>query len=539
MHYLLIARFTMDDIPLRLYDAYDCAAAEAEAKAIHADPTLLDTKWKRSVEKWPLTPRGDLVGAIVLSISELDGYPAKVRFDSTTEPVPAPPEPAPPETTPPDPAHPPVPEGHIEINDPNHRLRPGIDLFVSNYSSTSSHLDFHQWKYISELDADLISNWSGIFRFCCPAEYHPSQKLAFAVLSPGGLPDGFVEITDPRHNVRVGIDYYADRSAENGVLWKLVQESSGNLCGFRFCCPADKHPALQSAVTATPLPAETDDLSYLRERNQVLNSRQIALTNDIEILRKSNAELLAENNTLVATRTQLHKTISEMLEERSQWIETHAPELQGRYDQCKERVFELESQVGFLNDRNAALVSKNEELQQQKATLTVGVDTNESAIEGLISQNAHLGRLSEDLRRRVAELEAENSIMAAKNAELYATNVAYSRKNDELRALNEDLNHRLSATKARADRATDLEGKLRGTAQHLLAHFQRLEERAKWAIRFAEDDLMPQAYAKAMWHCERKFAEEFQGFLHMYPHVLPDIPAEYWPVDDTDDEMND
>ena len=380
MYHLLIARFTMDDIPLRLYGHYAYAAAEDDAKAIHADPKLLRTKWARSVDKWPLPPRRDFVGAIVLSIGELDGYPSRVRFDSTAEP-----------------AHPPVPEGHVEI-------------------------------------------------------------------------------TDPRHNVRVGIDYYADRDAENGVLWKLVQGSSGNLCGFRFCCPADKHPDLQSA-TATPLPAETDERAILREASEILVKQQIALTNDIEILRKSNADLLAENNTLVATRTQLHKTISEMLEERSRWVETHVPELQGRYDQCKERVFELEAQVGFLNDRNAALVSKNEELQQQQNT-------------DLVSENV-------DLRRR------------------------------------------LNATKARADRATDLEGKLRGTAQLLLTHFQRLEDRAKWAFRFADEELMPLAYAKAMLHCQRKFAEEFQGFLSTYPHVLPDIPAKHWPVDDTDDETND
>ena len=267
MHYLLIARFTMDDIPLRLYDRDGWAAAEADARAIHADPVLLDTAWKRSLDKWPGMQSSIecFVGAIVLSIAERDGYPREVTFDSTTEA--APPAPAPPD--------------------------------------------------------------------------------------PSGL----------------------SRSTDNGTS-------------------------------------------------------------------------LA------------------------------------------------------------------------------------SAARSLDAENA-------DLKRRVSELEAENSIMAAKNAELYATNVAYSRKNDELRALNEDLNHRLNATKARAERATDLEGKLRGTAQLLLSHFQRLEERTKWAIRFADDSLMHPNYAKAMLHCQRTFAEEFQGFLHMYPHVLPDIPEEYHPIDDTDDEMND
>lgn len=417
MHYLLIARFTMDDIPLRLYGSYDGATAEADAKAIHADPTRLDTKWARSMDKWPLPARGDFVGTIVLSINELDGYPSKVRFDSTAEPVPAPPEPAPPTTTPPDPAHPPVPEGHIEITDPEHRLRSGIDYALDLADPKDG------W---SKVEKATVGDNSHKFRFCCPEEYHPSRKLAFLVLSPSGLPDGFVEITDPRHNVRVGIDYYADRSVEKGVLWKLVQESSGNLSGFRFACPAEHFPWREPA----PAPSEPSGLSRA-----------------------------TDNDTPLA-----------------------------------------------------------------------------SGARSLDAENA-------DLKRRVAELEAENSIMAAKNAELHATHrlvrVAYIKKNDELRALNEDLNHRLSATKARADRATDLEGNLRGTAQHLLSHFQRLEERAKWAFRFADEEMMPLPYARAMLHCQRKFAEEFQGFLHTYPHVLPDIPEEYHPIDDTDDEMND
>lgn len=54
---------------------------------------------------------------------------------------------------------------------------------------------------------------------------------------------------------------------------------------------------------------------------------------------------------------------------------------QHNHDKCKERVFELESQVDFLNDRNAALVSKNEELQQQNAAL--------------VSENAAMWRVAE------------------------------------------------------------------------------------------------------------------------------------------------
>lgn len=334
MHYLLLARFSMDDIPLRLYG--NRAMAEDAAKAIDADPGLLKTKWARSLAAWPHGVSGGFVGMIVMSISESDGYPGQVTFDST--------------------------------------------------------------------------------------DYVPPDETAL---------------------------------------------------------PTTATPH----ATATPLSAETDERAILCEASEILVKQQIALTDDIEILRRSNAELLAENNTLVATRTQLHKTISEMLEERSKWIETHVPELQGRYDQCKERVVDLEAQVWSLTSEKVSLSSKSEELQRR--------------------------------------------------------NVAYSRTNDELRVLNEDLNHRLNATQARASRATELEGSLRGTAQHLLGHFQKLEERTKWSLRFADDGLLPAAYCKAMQHCQRRFAEEFEGFLHTYPHVLPDIPEEYRPYDDSDDEMND
>lgn len=361
MHYLLIARFTMDDIPLRLYDSYDCAAAEAEAKAIHADPTLLDTKWKCSLDKWPGLP-GGFVGVIVLSISDIDGYPSKVLFDSTAEPEQA----SSTSATPREPHESTktlLPDGYVEITDPSHVLRPGVDRYLSSFMRDPD--GSLSWLLSEKADEDTgpIKNWDGdphVYRFCCPAEHHPSRQPAQAPPEPSGL----------------------SRATDNGT-------------------------SLASA--ARSLDAENADL--------------------------------------------------------------------------RRRVADLEAQVRSLISEKVSLSSKSEELQRN--------------------------------------------------------NVAYSRNNDELRALNEDLNHRLNATKARAERATDLEGKLRGTAQLLLTHFQRLEERAKWAFRFADEEMMPLPYAKAMLHCQRKFAEEFQGFLHMYPHVLPDIPEEYHPIDDTDDEMND
>lgn len=307
MHYLLIARFSMDDIPLRLYDNF--IEPEADAKAIDADPGLLGTKWQLSLAAWPHGVSGGFVGMIVMSISERDGYPWKVLFDSTDY-VP-PDETAPPaKTTPPEPAHPPVPEGHMEITDQNHK--------------------------------------------------HPDLQPAPAPPDPSG----------------------PSRATDSGTTL---------------------------ASAARSLDAENADL--------------------------------------------------------------------------RRRVVDLEAQVRSLISERVSLVSKSEELQRN--------------------------------------------------------NVAYSRNNDELRALNQDLNHRLNATQARASRATELEGILRGTAQHLLGHFQELEERTKWSLRFADEGLLPAAYCKAMQHCQHRFAVEFEGFLLEYPHVLPDIPEEYRPYDDSDDEMDD
>lgn len=347
MHYLLLARFSMDDIPLRLYG--NRAMAEDAAKAIDADPGLLKTKWQRSLASWPHGVSGGFVGMIVLSISDSDGYPGQVTFDSTDY-VP-PDETAPPaKTTPPEPGHPPVPEGHIEITDPEHRLRSEID-------------------YALDL-ADTKDGWSKV------------QKAT---------------VGDNSHK-------------------------------FRFCCPADKHPDLQPAPAPDP------------------NGPSLATANGTTLASAARS-LDAENADL------------------------------------RRRVVDLEAQVWSLTNERVSLSSKSEELQRR--------------------------------------------------------NVAYSRTNDELRALNEDLNHRLNATQARASRATELEGSLRGTAQHLLVHFQELEERTKWSLRFADEGLLPAAYCKAMQHCQRRFAEEFEGFLRKYPHVLLDIPEEYRPYDDSDDEMND
>ena len=168
--YLLIARFTSGDIPLRLFGSQ--VWAETEAKTLHADPSLLKTKWQISLDVWQWNP-GDFVGALVLCIDALNGYPTGVAFDSTedgeaelqTETITR------------------LPEGHIEITDQNHKLRPGIDLYLSKYGAPrewtpdAEWTSSNEWEPITETDAVLISDWGKTgYRFCCPANQHPSLE---------------------------------------------------------------------------------------------------------------------------------------------------------------------------------------------------------------------------------------------------------------------------------------------------------------------------------------------------------------------------
>lgn len=158
--YLLIARFTSGDIPLRLFGSQ--VGAETEAKTLHANPSLLNVKWQSSLCVWQWHP-GDFVGALVLCIDALNGYPTGVAFDSTEDGEAE----LQTETTTR------LPEGHIEITDPNHELRPGIDLYLSKYALNTSNLATGQWLYISETDTTLIGEWGKSNRFCCPAHRHP------------------------------------------------------------------------------------------------------------------------------------------------------------------------------------------------------------------------------------------------------------------------------------------------------------------------------------------------------------------------------
>lgn len=332
-HYLLIARFTMDDIPLRLFG--HPVMAKDEAKQIEDDPSLLATKWRHVIDMWPNNSPGGFVDALVLQIDELSGYPLGVTFDSTADTQPLDPQPTQPLDPQPIQSTIPVPDGYVEITDPNHKLRPYVDFYLS------LNFDPGEWISITETDGCLVSDWGQPWRFCCPADKHPDRQPPVAILAPEGLPPGFVEITDPLHNVRVGIDYYAERSAEKGVLWKLVEESSVNLYSFRFAyrfaCPATQHPDLQG----TSLPAETDELTVLREANEILVKKQVELVNDIEILRKANADLNHRLNATLARAshaTDLESRIRRMainfvqfhakLRERRVWSSLFAAEKQ-------------------------------------------------------------------------------------------------------------------------------------------------------------------------------------------------------------------
>ena len=87
-NFLLIARFTFSDVPLRLFDSPICA--EAEAKRIHDDRSLLETKWQNSIDAWNdgdgSLKSEDFIAAVVLCIDAQTGYPTRVTFDSTHRP---------------------------------------------------------------------------------------------------------------------------------------------------------------------------------------------------------------------------------------------------------------------------------------------------------------------------------------------------------------------------------------------------------------------------------------------------------------------
>lgn len=345
MNYLLIARFAMGDIPLRLYGDYSGPTAEADAKAIHADPTLLDTKWKRSLDKWPGRP-GGFVGAIVLSINDLDGWPAKVRFDSTTEPVPAPPKPAPPTTTPPEPAHPPIPQGHIEITDPNHRLRSGIDYALDLADPKDG------W---SKVEKATVGDNSHKFRFCCPAEYHPSHQPAPAPTEPTHppVPEGYIEITDTDHKLRSHVDFVLSRYITPDEWIPITESDAVRISewsepGYRFCCPADKHPDLQCKPAETPT----------REQLQAV----------VRSLEQSNSDLRAE---FEQWRAHADTRIAELTTENSN---LHAQ----------------------LREQSQSAIKRNESDQQ--------------AFEVLRAQNSDLRRLNEDLNNRLSKTLARAAL---------------------------------------------------------------------------------------------------------------------------------
>ena len=166
-YYLLIARFTWDDVPLRLFG--NPFWAHVEAQQLEANPSLLETKWIDSLRVWPAGKGdhdllGDFVGALVLKINKLSGYPKEVTFFEGVDANQV-------ESVQPAPAEASLPSGYVEITDPNHKLRPGVDFYLSlNWSPG-------EWILITETDAVLISDWSERgYRFCCPATHHPDLQ---------------------------------------------------------------------------------------------------------------------------------------------------------------------------------------------------------------------------------------------------------------------------------------------------------------------------------------------------------------------------
>jgi hypothetical protein len=74
----------------------------------------------------------------------------------------------------------PLPKGHVEITDPNHVLRPGIDRYLSVWKIDSN--GYLKWITAEQIDAENgpISTWlqcsDNYYRFCCPIEHYPRNE---------------------------------------------------------------------------------------------------------------------------------------------------------------------------------------------------------------------------------------------------------------------------------------------------------------------------------------------------------------------------
>ena len=68
----------------------------------------------------------------------------------------------------------PLPKDHIEITDPSHVLRPGIDKYLSTWQiGPDGHF---RWVTAEQIDAEAgpLSTWleynGSHYRFCCPVD---------------------------------------------------------------------------------------------------------------------------------------------------------------------------------------------------------------------------------------------------------------------------------------------------------------------------------------------------------------------------------
>ncbi len=74
----------------------------------------------------------------------------------------------------------PLPKDHVEITDPMHVLRPGIDKYLSTWQIDSN--GHFKWVTAEQLDAEAgpLSTWleysESYYRFCCPVDQQMKKE---------------------------------------------------------------------------------------------------------------------------------------------------------------------------------------------------------------------------------------------------------------------------------------------------------------------------------------------------------------------------
>ena len=260
--FLLIARFPSDDVPLRLFDIH--SLAEEEAKRIAKGP--LNSMYCQSFAAMfpgdsPRPDISDLVSVVVLRINAGNGYPEAIVSDVTAGEDDATPEQSVPDDSRPTPDHAdhaPIPSGYVELTDPSHVLRPGVDLYLSFTKGLSGK---RLWMPVADIDSDTkISSLSQSYRFICPGPHHPG-KLASA---PDVKPAASDDLPHDHHMT------YATVLDLRGKVEQLQAEND------RW---ALKHAGLKSLNTASEqqIATERQKVDELRALNTELHKRVTAL----------------------------------------------------------------------------------------------------------------------------------------------------------------------------------------------------------------------------------------------------------------------